>query len=293
MEGNQQFCLKWNNYHVNIANSFDSLRVDEDFVDVTLACDGFHMKAHRMVLSACSPFFRQLLKSNPHPHPIVILRDVSQQNMVLLLDFMYHGEVNVAQEQLAEFLKVAELLKVKGLADDKREEGSGSNGQSSRVATPSASPAASGAPPAEEPPPAKRPRLPSLVHATAATPASQAPPLFDPSAVKREAAESHAPGYAPAERGGDEHLRVLPQTSLVGEEGGALLPAEVSIEDVEQTLPAEASRVGDRRRPFLPAVRGQLRPAESDVDLPPLSPPLQQLRQAQGPHRQGSLPRAR
>ncbi|XP_037084940.1 broad-complex core protein isoforms 1/2/3/4/5-like [Pollicipes pollicipes] len=242
MEGNQQFCLKWNNYHVNIANSFDSLRVDEDFVDVTLACDGFHMKAHRMVLSACSPFFRQLLKSNPHPHPIVILRDVSQQNMVLLLDFMYHGEVNVAQEQLAEFLKVAELLKVKGLADDKREEGSGSNGQSSRVATPSASPAASGAPPAEEPPPAKRPRLPSLVHATAATPASQAPPLFDPSAVKREAAESHAPGYAPAERGGDEHLRVLPQTSLVGEEGGALLPAEVSIEDVEQTLPAEASR---------------------------------------------------
>ncbi|KAF0313065.1 Longitudinals lacking protein-like [Amphibalanus amphitrite] len=120
--GAQQFCLKWNNYHVNIASSFDSLRVDEDFVDVTLACSGCQLKAHRMVLSACSPFFRQLLKSNPHPHPIVILRDVSQYNMELLLDFMYHGQVNVAQEQLPEFLKVAELLKVKGLADEKREE---------------------------------------------------------------------------------------------------------------------------------------------------------------------------
>ena len=58
----QQFCLKWNNYHVNIASSFDSLRVDEDFVDVTLACSDFQLKAHRMVLSACSPFFRKLLK---------------------------------------------------------------------------------------------------------------------------------------------------------------------------------------------------------------------------------------
>ena len=60
--GAQQFCLKWNNYHVNIASSFDALRVDEDFVDVTLACSGCQLKAHRMVLSACSPFFRQLLK---------------------------------------------------------------------------------------------------------------------------------------------------------------------------------------------------------------------------------------
>ncbi|XP_043228228.1 protein bric-a-brac 1-like isoform X1 [Amphibalanus amphitrite] len=119
MEGSQQFRLKWNNYHVNITNSFDSLRLDEDFVDVTVACDGFQTKAHRMVLSACSPYFRELLKSNPHPHPIVILRDVDRRHLELLLDYMYHGEVNVAQAHLADFLKVAEMLKVKGLADDR------------------------------------------------------------------------------------------------------------------------------------------------------------------------------
>ena len=62
MDGSQQFRLKWNNYHVNIATSFDFLRVEEDFVDVTVACDGFQTKAHRMVLSACSPYFRELLK---------------------------------------------------------------------------------------------------------------------------------------------------------------------------------------------------------------------------------------
>ncbi|XP_037078231.1 protein bric-a-brac 1-like [Pollicipes pollicipes] len=159
MEANQQFRLKWNNYHVNIASSFDSLRLDEDFVDVTVACDGFQTRAHKMVLSACSPFFRQLLKSNPHPHPIVVLSDVSQQNMVLLLDFMYHGEVNVAQEQLAEFLKVAKMLKVKGLADD-RPAGDDANTNGGELSPARSPPPARprSASPEASPPPEKRQR---------------------------------------------------------------------------------------------------------------------------------------
>lgn len=62
MDEKQQFRLKWNNYHVNIASSFDTLRLDEDFVDVTIACDGFQAKVHKVVLSACSPYFQQMLK---------------------------------------------------------------------------------------------------------------------------------------------------------------------------------------------------------------------------------------
>ena len=34
-----------------------------------------------------------------------------------ILEFMYAGEVNVAQDQLPAFLKTAERLKVKGLAE--------------------------------------------------------------------------------------------------------------------------------------------------------------------------------
>ncbi|XP_043210831.1 vegetative cell wall protein gp1-like isoform X2 [Amphibalanus amphitrite] len=273
--GAQQFCLKWNNYHVNIASSFDSLRVDEDFVDVTLACSGCQLKAHRMVLSACSPFFRQLLKSNPHPHPIVILRDVSQYNMELLLDFMYHGQVNVAQEQLPEFLKVAELLKVKGLADEKREEAvrAGPNGQPSGVRTPSSSPApppsqpTAPAPDESPPPPAKRHRplpLPGLLHhppppaAAAPAPAPAAPPPPPPGAgyveqapVKREPVDTELGEYGAQEAhgtpprsggGGDERLRALHPTGLSPEAGRVEVPAEVAMEEAEQPLPPEASR---------------------------------------------------
>ncbi|XP_034943404.1 protein abrupt isoform X2 [Chelonus insularis] len=113
----QQYSLRWNDFHSSILSSFRHLRDEEDFVDVTLACDSSSFYAHKVVLSACSPYFRRLLKANPCQHPIVILRDVASSDMESLLRFMYHGEVHVGQEQLAAFLKTAQMLQVRGLAD--------------------------------------------------------------------------------------------------------------------------------------------------------------------------------
>jgi len=124
MGADQQFCLRWNNFHTNITSAFESLRDDEDFVDITLACEGRQIKAHKMVLSACSPYFRTLLRVNPCQHPIVFLKDVTFANLSSILDFMYHGEVNVSHTELATFLKTAEALRVRGLAeDDKKRDG--------------------------------------------------------------------------------------------------------------------------------------------------------------------------
>lgn len=64
----QHFCLRWNNYQNSITTAFENLRDDEDFIDVTLACDGKTLKAHRVVLSACSPYFRELLKVSKIHH---------------------------------------------------------------------------------------------------------------------------------------------------------------------------------------------------------------------------------
>ncbi|XP_060519051.1 protein abrupt isoform X4 [Cylas formicarius] len=113
----QQYSLRWNDFHSSILSSFRHLRDEEDFVDVTLACDGCSFTAHKVVLSACSPYFRRLLKANPCQHPIIILRDVQQKDMENLLRFMYNGEVNVGQENLTDFLKTAQMLQVRGLAD--------------------------------------------------------------------------------------------------------------------------------------------------------------------------------
>lgn len=58
----QQFCLRWNNFQANITSQFETLRDDEDFTDVTIACEGQRLQAHKVVLSACSPFFKDLFK---------------------------------------------------------------------------------------------------------------------------------------------------------------------------------------------------------------------------------------
>lgn len=113
----QQFALKWNDFHTSILSSFRHLKDEEDFIDVTIACDGCSFTAHKVVLSACSPYFRSLLKANPCQHPIVILQDVREQDMEALLRFMYNGEVHIGQEQLPDFLKTAQTLQVRGLAD--------------------------------------------------------------------------------------------------------------------------------------------------------------------------------
>lgn len=113
----QQFCLRWNNYQSNLTNVFDQLLQSESFVDVTLACDGHSVKAHKMVLSACSPYFQSLFFDNPCQHPIVILRDIKWPELKAVVEFMYKGEINVSQEQIGPLLKVAESLKIRGLAD--------------------------------------------------------------------------------------------------------------------------------------------------------------------------------
>ncbi|XP_050298789.1 longitudinals lacking protein-like isoform X2 [Anthonomus grandis grandis] len=117
MADQQQFFLKWNDFQSNMVSSFRHLRDEKSFTDVTLACEGQTCKAHKMVLSACSPYFKSLLEENPSKHPIIILKDVAYSHLQAILEFMYAGEVNVSQEQLPAFLKTADRLKVKGLAE--------------------------------------------------------------------------------------------------------------------------------------------------------------------------------
>lgn len=115
--GSQQFCLKWKSHYSNLLSALDQLLFSESFTDVTLACEGFSLKAHKAVLSACSPFFQNLFAENQCQHPIVILKDFKFNELRAIVDFMYHGEVNVSREQLSSLLKAAEALQVKGLTD--------------------------------------------------------------------------------------------------------------------------------------------------------------------------------
>ena len=116
--GSEHYCLRWNNHQSNLLGVFSQLLETESLVDVTLACtEGPSIRAHKVVLSACSSYFQALFLDHPNRHPIVILKDVRFSELRTLVDFMYKGEVNVEYCQLSALLKTAESLKVKGLAD--------------------------------------------------------------------------------------------------------------------------------------------------------------------------------
>ncbi|XP_019881138.1 longitudinals lacking protein, isoforms A/B/D/L isoform X26 [Aethina tumida] len=122
MDDDQQFCLRWNNHQSTLVAVFDTLLENGTLVDCTLAAEGKCLNAHKVVLSACSPYFESLLSRHFDKHPILILKDVKFQELKAMMDYMYRGEVNISQDQLGALLKAAESLQIKGLSDNRKGE---------------------------------------------------------------------------------------------------------------------------------------------------------------------------
>ncbi|XP_055686366.1 longitudinals lacking protein, isoforms H/M/V-like isoform X4 [Lutzomyia longipalpis] len=135
MDDDQQFCLRWNNHQSTLISVFDTLLENGTLVDCTLAAEGKFLKAHKVVLSACSPYFAALLSQQYDKHPIFILKDVKFQELRAMMDYMYRGEVNISQDQLAALLKAAESLQIKGLSDSRGSSGSGGSSQKADTST--------------------------------------------------------------------------------------------------------------------------------------------------------------
>ena len=112
----EKLCLQWNDYQENTKSALGNLRQDKDFNDVTLVCeDGQQVEAHKVILAASSPFFRKLFGKNKHPHPLVYMRGMKINDLIAVVDFLYRGEANVAQQNLDSFLAIAEELQLRGL----------------------------------------------------------------------------------------------------------------------------------------------------------------------------------
>ena len=116
MSATEVYSLRWRDFESHLGGAFQALREDKDFCDVTLSCEGEHqIKAHKVVLSACSPFFQKILLRNHHPHPLLYLRGISHNILTSVVDFIYRGEARVQQDDLEEFLAIAKELDLKGL----------------------------------------------------------------------------------------------------------------------------------------------------------------------------------
>ena len=115
--------LRWDDFQENTHTAFVALRKDNNFTDVTLACqDGKQVEAHKVILAASSPFFSDLLKRNKHAHPLIYMRGMNSEDLMAIVDFLYFGEASIYQENIETFLNIAQELNLKGM---NLEQGSG------------------------------------------------------------------------------------------------------------------------------------------------------------------------
>ncbi|XP_071857191.1 uncharacterized protein isoform X3 [Bombus fervidus] len=116
--GEKTFNLTWNNHLANLSGLFEGLYKSGSLTDTTLACQGGMLRAHRLVLAACSPYFERVFKEHYGEQPILILKGVAVEEMECLLDFMYRGSIDVAEEHLPSLIKTATDLEIRGLSGD-------------------------------------------------------------------------------------------------------------------------------------------------------------------------------
>lgn len=132
----EHYCVRWKGFHSNIVTALEDLKTDEAFVDVTLSCDGETIQGHKVILSACSPYFKKILRDNPCRHPVLILNDIDLAVLEALMTYMYHGTVSVPQNKLQMFLKTAEALKIKGIVDTNSSQDSSAASECSSIMSP-------------------------------------------------------------------------------------------------------------------------------------------------------------
>ena len=118
-----ELLLKWNDHHTQFFVGAEELCENEEYTDVTLVAGNKFFAAHKLVLSICSPYFRQLFRQlGKSDKPVIVLKDVESSHLELVLQYMYKGEIKVQEDELVKVLSTAQALEIKGLSDKNNSE---------------------------------------------------------------------------------------------------------------------------------------------------------------------------
>ncbi|KAL6439263.1 hypothetical protein ACFW04_003864 [Cataglyphis niger] len=125
--GEKTFNLTWNNHLANLSGLFEALYKSGSLTDATLVCQNGLLRAHKLVLAACSPYFEKVFKDYSGDQLVLILKGVAREEMECLLEFMYRGSIDVAEEHLPSLIKTATDLEIRGLSGEQKNQESNRN----------------------------------------------------------------------------------------------------------------------------------------------------------------------
>ena len=119
----EKYNLTWNSYEHHLRETLSDLLSSNSFSDVTLICDDKKkISAHKNILSACSPVFKDIFETDQNPKSVIYLRGINSSEMESIVQFMYLGEVSFFEDKIQDLLSVARNLQIKQLCETNVEE---------------------------------------------------------------------------------------------------------------------------------------------------------------------------
>ena len=102
MHPQEMHTLTWNRYSDHLREMVNEMMTSSQFADVTLVTDDKQLiRAHRNILSACSPVFKHILNLDSSiANPVIYLRGIQNSEMVSIMQFIYQGKVSFNEERL-------------------------------------------------------------------------------------------------------------------------------------------------------------------------------------------------
>ena len=118
MQHQEKYNLHWHSYSDHLREALNEMMISSEFADVTLVTDDKQqIRAHRNILSACSPVFKSILQiDSKNANPVIYLRGIQHSEMESIMQFIYLGEAKFYKERMSEFLMVAKNLEIKELS---------------------------------------------------------------------------------------------------------------------------------------------------------------------------------
>ena len=119
----ENICLKFDDFHYKLKKSISNLRLEKDFIDVTLVSeDEIEISAHKVILASNSEYFKKILMKNKNQHPWLCLSGIYSKDLAYVIDYIYNGEVKVYQDDIDRFLVIAQKLKLDGLIFNQKQQ---------------------------------------------------------------------------------------------------------------------------------------------------------------------------
>lgn len=121
MESSDNSVLKWENFDSVLGHNFIKFLKEKKFCDVSLASGDAVIRAHKIMLATCSPYFERIFETTGDlSSPVIVLNEIRHEDLVKMLDFCYKGKVTIPNKDIERFMKVAKMLQLKGMTNCKR-----------------------------------------------------------------------------------------------------------------------------------------------------------------------------